>query len=109
MQNEERRLELSGKILQMGNSLIKEGESSQDYNVTSSGTVMLLISGLLLSDEDMFLFNQFCSMFSAKKILDAAENIDETAAILKYKQKKESNKEKLKTRNRRKDDDLDKT
>jgi hypothetical protein len=108
MQNEERRLELSGKLLQMGNSLIKEGQSVQDYSVTQSGTIMLLISSLLLSDEDMFLFSEFCSMFSAKKILDAAENIDETSAILKYMEKKEFNKQKSKTKNRRKGDDLDK-
>lgn len=108
MQNEGRRLELSGKLLQMGNSLINEGKSSGDYTVTQSGTIMLLMSGLLLSDEDMFLFSEICSMFSAKKILDAAENIDETAAILKYMEKKQSDKQKVKPRKPRKDNDSDK-
>jgi hypothetical protein len=108
MQNERRRLELSSKLLQMGNSLIKEGQVAQDYTVTQSGTIMLLISGLLLSDEDMFLFSEICSMFSAKKILDAAENIDETAAIIKYMETKQGTKEKAKSRKPRKDNDSDK-
>jgi hypothetical protein len=106
MHNEERRFELSTKLLQMGNSLIKEGQASEDYTVTQSGTIMLLMSGLLLSDEDMFLFSEICSMFSAKKILDAAEGIDETDALLKYMNIKQDKPKK--TRKPRKDNDSDK-
>jgi hypothetical protein len=108
MLNEERRLELSTKLLQMGNSLIKEGQSADDYTITQSGTLMLLVSGLILSDEDMFLFSEICSMFSAKKILDAAEGIDETDALLKYMSKKQKNIKKPRTKKPRKDNDSDK-
>ena len=99
MINETRRLELSSKLLQIGHSLLEEGNEIQDYTITQSGSVMLLISGLLLSDEDMFLFSEICSMFSAKKILDAAEGIDESEILNKFIKKAE---EKAKTKKPRK-------
>lgn len=107
MQNETRRLELSGKILQMGNSLIEEGNSMQDYTITQSGTMMLLLSSLLLSDEDTFLFGEICSMFSAKKILDEVEGIDETEFLnnLMNKRKKELEVKKTKKPRKNKGDD----
>ena len=76
MQNETRRLELSDKLKQMGHALLKEGTTNNDFTVAQSGTIMILTSTLLLSDEDMFIFSELCSMFSAKKILDEQENID---------------------------------
>lgn len=74
--NEARRIELSNKILQMGQALIKEGSNQQDVTIVQSGTAMLLISTLFLNERDMFIFSELCSMFTAKKILDEAENID---------------------------------
>jgi len=70
MENETRRTELSGKIKQMGQALIDEGTGGKDYTVAQSGTIMLLISKLIVSDEDMFIFSELCAMFAAKRILE---------------------------------------
>ena len=93
MDNETRRLELSNKILQMGQALINEGSNNIDNSIIQGGTIMVLISGLLLNEQDMFIFSELCSMFSAKKILDAEEGIDqvENEMFIKIlKDKKES-------------------
>lgn len=76
MANEARRSELSSKFLEMGQALINEGTNTKDYTVTQSGTMMILISSLLEDEQDMFIFAELCSMFSAKKILDVQEGID---------------------------------
>ena len=109
MRNENRRLELSGKLMQMGHSLIEEGNSLADYTVTQSGTIMILISSLLLSDEDMFMFSEICSMFSAKKILDAAEGLDEIDLIHNLMKKKQTEKiiKKPRVKKPKKDNDND--
>lgn len=104
MKNEARKIELSGKILQMGKSLIQEGQKIEDYTITQSGSIMLLVSSLLLSDEDMFMFSEICSMFSAKKILDASEGIDDSNIVNKIMKSKE--KKPIKRR-KRKDDGED--
>lgn len=70
----ERRLELSSKFLKMGQSLIEEGGKINDYSIAQSGSIMILLAGLMFDEDDMFLFSELCSMFSSKKIL---ENIDE--------------------------------
>jgi len=77
----DRHLELSGKLIEMGQALIKEGKENSDYNTTQVGNFLVLSGGLILEQEDVFLFAQLCSMFSAKKILDRMErnkvNIDD--------------------------------
>lgn len=94
MQNEKRRFELSDKLKQMGKALLNEGSNDKDYTVAQSGTIMLLVSSLILSDEDMFIFSELCAMFSAKKILDEEESVSpiekETLAKLLLKKKMES-------------------
>jgi hypothetical protein len=70
----ERRLELSSKFLKMGQSLIEEGRKINDYSITQSGSIMILLAGLMFDEDDMFLFSGLCSMFSSKKIL---EDVDE--------------------------------
>ena len=84
MENEARKIELSGKLLQMGRSLIDEGKNLDDYTISQSGSIMIFIGSLLLSDEDMFIFSEICAMFSAKKILEATDDIDNTDAVKKY-------------------------
>ena len=84
MENEARKIELSGKLLQMGRSLIDEGKNLDDYTISQSGSIMIFIGSLLLSDEDMFMFSEICAMFSAKKILEATDDIDNTDAVQKY-------------------------
>jgi hypothetical protein len=91
MANEKRRSEISLKILEIGRSLMEEGGNLDDYTITQSGTMMILLSSVILSEEDTFLFSEVCSMFSAKKVLDNIEGIDESELIKKFlgeKQKK---------------------
>ena len=76
MENITRRKELSGKIKQMGQALLSEGSGENDYTVAQSGTIMLLLSKLIVDDEDMFIFSEFCAMFAAKRILEEGEEAD---------------------------------
>lgn len=70
----DRHLDLSSKFLEMGNSLMREGEKRKDYSIIQSGTVLILLGGLMLDRDDMYEFMQLCSMFSAKKILDGIDD-----------------------------------
>jgi tagatose-1,6-bisphosphate aldolase non-catalytic subunit AgaZ/GatZ len=74
--NTKRRAELSSKLLEMGQALMKEGSKSDDYTITQAGTMLMLVGTLILDAEDMLIFAEICAMFSAKKILDASENIN---------------------------------
>ena len=76
MKDEKRCQELSGKFLQMGDSLMQEGTDAGDYNVAQAGTLLILLSSLVLSDRDMFIFSELSSMFVAKKILDEREKVN---------------------------------
>ena len=112
MRNESRRIELSNKMLQMGQALMQEGSNQKDYTVTQTGTILILVSTLLLNDDDMFIFSELCAMFSAKKILDEAENITplESEMFARILQKKnDANKpaipEQPKKKRRKKSDD----
>jgi hypothetical protein len=67
----ERRLELASKFMKMGRSLIDEGEETGFDNAHHAGATLILISGLILDDDDMEMFQYICGMFSAKKTLDA--------------------------------------
>lgn len=73
---EKRRLDLSSKFMQMGQSLITEGEKDDNLVIIQIGNLLMFIAGLILSedDDDIFKFADLCSMFSAKKILDAMQN-----------------------------------
>jgi hypothetical protein len=102
MKNENRKLELSGKFLQLGNSLIEEGGELEDYSITQSGTIMMLLSGVILSDEDMFLFSEICSMFSAKKVLDASEGVDDSEFVKQLMNSKLAEKKEKKSNTPRK-------
>lgn len=74
IRNQDRHLELSAKLIEMGQALIKEGNSKNDYSITQVGNVLVVAGGLFFDQEDVYHFAQLCSMFSAKKILDAMEN-----------------------------------
>jgi len=67
----DRRMELSSKFLEMGCSLIKEGDELNDYSITQSGNVMILLAGIILEEKDSFEFANLCSMFSAKKLMES--------------------------------------
>jgi hypothetical protein len=94
MVNEKRKLEISSKILELGRALLDEGNSIEDYGIAQSGTIMILLSGILLSDEDTFLFSEICAMFSAKKILESDSGINENDAIKKLMKVRKINKNK---------------
>jgi len=70
----DRRLDLSGKFMKMGQSLMKEGRDESDIAIAQIGTILIFMSGLLIGgDEDIFKFSDLCSMFSSKKILDSMQ------------------------------------
>jgi CheY-specific phosphatase CheX len=71
VRNKERRLEISSKLLQMGHSLVNEGQEVGDKNVAHTGTSLILLAGVMLNDEDTKTFSDIRSMFSAKKVMDA--------------------------------------
>jgi hypothetical protein len=73
MTKEERRLDLSGKLVKMGDALILEGRDARDGCVMQTGSTLLLLSSIIASEQDMFIFGEFISMFSAKKVLDEME------------------------------------
>ena len=70
----DRHLELSGKFIEMGQALVKEGKDKSDYMITQSGTFFTLIGGLMYDEKDVSLFAELCSMFSAKKVLESMDN-----------------------------------
>ena len=74
--NLDRHLDLSSKLIEMGKALIKEGREINDYSITQTGGFLILVGGVILEVDDVFIFGQLCSMFSAKKLVDrmAASN-----------------------------------
>ena len=77
-----RHLVISSKLIEMGNALMKEGYESKDFCITQTGTFLILIGGVLFSEEDVKLFGQVCAMFTSKKILDNLE--EDNSAIGDY-------------------------
>lgn len=73
--NNERRLELSVKLNEMGSSLTEEGNDRNDVSIAQSGTILWLISNLILEKNDMGEFFKLCNMFSSQKTI---ENIMDT-------------------------------
>ena len=69
-QFKERRLELASKLMKMGRSLVEEDNETGFENATHAGSTLILLSGLILNDDDMLLFQHTCSMFTSKQILD---------------------------------------
>lgn len=79
MKNEntlDRRLEISSKLLEMGQALMKEGDEKRDFCIKQNGSFIILMSGLILDEDDTYEFGSLCSMFSAKKILSSVEKTD---------------------------------
>jgi len=70
---ENRHLDISSKLIEMGNALMKEGYTNKDYSITQTGTFLVLVGGVLFSEEDVKIFSQMCAMFSSKKVLDNLE------------------------------------
>ena len=106
MANELRRLDLSNKFIEMGQALLREGTDGQDYTITQSGNIMLILATVLLSEEDTLIFSELCSMFSAKKIVMDMQGGDNKQLVDLLKKKKAELK--TKTRKRRGPDEENK-
>lgn len=105
--NINRHLEISAKLIELGNALMKEGNDKKDYYIVQTGTFIVLIGGILFSEEDVKSFAQICGMFSAKKILDSIDNDDLVSGYLNKKNKMESYDDFIKRINKLKDDNKD--
>ena len=73
MANEERRLELTSKLIKMGSTLGQEGAESDDITISQVGTMLIFLGGLLFSEDDVNKFSELVSMFSAKKLIENME------------------------------------
>lgn len=73
MDNNERIFDVSNKIFEMGVALIVEGKNTQNKSIADTGCFLTMISGVILSENDISEFSNLCSMFSAKKMLDGLE------------------------------------
>lgn len=72
--NLDRRLEISSMLMEMGQALMKEGALKKDFSIRQNGSFMVMLSGIILDEDDTYEFGNLCSMFSAKKILSGMEN-----------------------------------
>lgn len=70
VENAGRKLELCTKLLMMGKALVEEGTKLDDITIMHTGNQLVLLSGLVMNEEDMKMFSYLSSMFSAKKIMD---------------------------------------
>ena len=70
MEVNERHVELSNKFYLMGDALLKEGIANNDFMIQQAGSLVALISALILDKTDTLIFGELVDMFAAKKILD---------------------------------------
>jgi hypothetical protein len=105
MKTTDRQLELSAKLIEMGQALMKEGKEKKDFTITQTGSCMIFLGGLMLDEKDIVLFGQICSMYSAKKILENMQNTNhDYAEYLKQKSQKESYADFIKRINKMRED-----
>ena len=101
----DRHLELSAKFIEMGRALMKEGKEKSDFSIAQTGSFLVLMGSLLFDEKDILLFGQFCSLFSARKILDGMENENhQYIQYLKNKAGKETYEDFIKRINKMRDD-----
>jgi hypothetical protein len=72
----ERRKDVSDKLLKIADSLRTEGIENNDMNLELGANMIMLIGGILTSDEDLKTLSELCAMYSAKKILDNMSNFE---------------------------------
>lgn len=80
LKNIDRELELTIMILKMGHSLKEEGEKKENYLISEVGSILVMLSRIMVNEEDMYGFSDLCSLFSAKIIMDdvsSGENGDD--------------------------------
>lgn len=88
MADEKRRLEISNKFIEMGQALLREGGELEDYPIAQSGTIMIILANVILSEEDTLIFSELCAMFSAKKVIMDMQNDDNKPLANLLKKKK---------------------
>jgi hypothetical protein len=71
--NIERRAELTGKLIVMSEALMKEGFESDDKQIISAGSLLMMIGTLIMNENEMEEFNKLTSMFTSNKILGMFE------------------------------------
>jgi hypothetical protein len=87
----DRHLDVSAKLIEMGQALMAEGKEGKDFAISQTGSFMILIGGLLFDEKDVYSFGELCSMYSAKKILESMENhVPNMGEFLKEKGDEES-------------------
>jgi hypothetical protein len=72
--NLDRRLEISEMFIQMGQALMKEGAMKNDFSIRQNGSIIVMLAGIILDEDDTYEFGNLCSMYSAKKLLSGMEN-----------------------------------
>ena len=71
----DRHLDISAKLIEMGQALMNEGKEGNDYSISQTGSFMILIGGLLFDEKDVYSFGELCSMYSSKKLLENFESV----------------------------------
>jgi hypothetical protein len=61
-------LMLSNKLLNMGMGLIAQGTEKKNGTIVNAGSFMLMISGIIVNQEDMNEFGKVCEEFALNKI-----------------------------------------
>lgn len=69
----DRIIDLSHKFYEMGQALIKEGTEKNDFSITQSGNIIVLLSSIILSEKDLYNFSNLCLLYTSKQILDELE------------------------------------
>lgn len=101
----DRRLEISSKMIEMGRALMEEGKEAKDFTIAQTGVNMITVGSLLLDEPNMLLFSQMCGLFASKMILDNMEkNNHEYMQFLKDKSDKESYEDFIKRINKLRND-----
>lgn len=70
MNNKARKLDLSAKFLEMGQALQLEGDEKKDIEIVVLGSILIVLSSLLLSEKDLYKFSELVNMFLAKQTID---------------------------------------
>ena len=71
----DRRLDVSAKLIEMGQSLMTEGNDNKDFAIAQTGSFMVLIGGLLFNERDIYIFGELCAMYSSRKVLENLEKM----------------------------------
>jgi hypothetical protein len=69
----QRRAELTGKFIVMSEALMKEGFESDDKQIISASSLLMMLGTLLLNEDEMEEFIKLSSMFTSNKILGMFE------------------------------------